>query len=123
LRHERAGFLEGCREQPVEHSLNVRDPESGLQLEVELDPSVAGVIDTAQHRDVLGLRLPVATPRDLVRLKAAAAADSARRPGKRGKDILDLARLVSAFPELRAEVPEGLRARVEEFVDPAEEAE
>jgi len=50
-------------------------------------------------------------------MKASAALDASRRRSKRGKDILDIGRLVTVFPELWDEVPEDLRRRVAEVLD------
>jgi hypothetical protein len=50
----------------------------------------------------------------------AAATAPARQPSKRLKDTLDLARLVMAFPEVAERIPEPLRSRVMEAVDPVE---
>jgi hypothetical protein len=98
-------------------SLNVYDPGSKLQVQFQLEPEFEGFVDRAERHDVLGLELPVAAPRDLLRAKVAAATEPRRRASKRLKDLLDLARLVSTFPALRFEVPQDVMARIEEFVD------
>lgn len=113
----RALFEAEFRVREFPHSLNVYDPGSKLQVQVQLDPDVSEIADRATIQDVLGLFVPVAAPNDLLRLKVAAALEPARRPSKRAKDILDVARLVSAFPELGELVPSSLRDRVYEAVD------
>lgn len=100
-----------------EHSLNVYDPGSKLQVQVQLDEALGEVVERAELREVMGLRLPVAAPRDLMRMKVAAAMEPRRRGSKRAKDVLDMARLAMAFAELMDEVPESLRTRVEEAMD------
>ncbi len=100
-----------------EHSINVYDPESGLQVQIQKDPAINQVIVRAQRMDVFGMTLPVATPDDLVRLKVIAASDPARRNMKKGKDRLDLARLLTAFPDAESLVPPELLERVRENMD------
>lgn len=99
------------------HRTNVYDPGSKLQVRIQRDPGLAPLVDRAEVRNVMDLRVPVAAADDLVRAKAIAAQDPTRRASKRGKDILDLARLVSVFPDLAELVPDQLRERVTEFVD------
>jgi hypothetical protein len=86
-------------------------------VQVQLDEGLGEAIDRATMREVMDLQLPIADPRDLMRMKIAAATEPKRRGSKRAKDILDIARLVMAFPELRSEIPEAIRARVEEAMD------
>lgn len=108
----------GYRVREFEHSLNIYDPGSKLQVQVQRDPALAGIIERATRQEVMGLVLPVAAPEDLVDLKVVAATEPRRRPSKRGKDIGDLARLVSRFPQLLTRIPAQLRPRVQEQVDP-----
>ncbi|MGE0601295.1 MAG: nucleotidyl transferase AbiEii/AbiGii toxin family protein [Dehalococcoidia bacterium] len=93
-----------------EHSLNVYDPGSKLQVQLQKDPVVEGLIERAERRDVMDLVIPVASPRDLFRLKLAAATEPSRRASKRLKDLADLRRLIDVFPALEAEVPHDLRS-------------
>lgn len=114
-------LLEGeFRVKEFEHSLNVYDPGSKLQVQVQRGTELFPLVDRATSQDVLGMRLPIAAPADLIRAKVAAATEPRRRPSKRGKDLLDIARLIGAFPELRSEVPADLMPLVEPFLDPAE---
>ena len=98
-------------------SYNVYEPDSGLQVQLQLRPELAEVLTRAERREVLGLSLPVAAPPDLVDAKVAAATEPRRRTSKRAKEILDLARLVMAYPELAERIPDALRTRVMEAVD------
>lgn len=97
------------------YSINVYDPDSKLQVQFQRRPEIAEFLDRAEVRDVLGMRLPVASPRDLLRAKADAALEPTRRASKRLKDFADIRRLVDAFPALRDDVPEELRPIV--FLD------
>lgn len=97
------------------HSFNAYDPGSRLQLQVQLHPDVPDAVDRAQERDVMDLRLPVASPRDLIVMKSEAALEPSRRASKRLKDAADIRRLIDAFPELRTLVPDALTPLV--FLD------
>lgn len=94
------------------HSFNVYDPGSKLQVQVQLDAELTEIAERAEVRDVMGLSVPVAAPRDLLLLKIAAALEPTRRGSKRQKDLADLVRLVEAFPELRAQIPAELAERM-----------
>jgi len=62
--------------------------------------------------DIHGILMRVASREDTLRGKLAAFADSERRPSKRQKDLLDIARLVEAHPALRAQVPADVQAKL-----------
>ncbi len=94
------------------HSVNVSDPGSDLRVRLQSDPRYGDFVERASVREVLGLRLPVAQVEDVLRGKVWAAMDSARRPSKRQKDLADIARLLEAYPYLRAQVPEELLTKL-----------
>ena len=102
------------------YTLNVYDPRSKLQVQIQKDPALTEMVFRAETHTVLGLELPVAAPGDLIRLKVAAASEPGRRPSKRGKDILDIGRLVSRFRYLRQVIPAELVERVDAVTDPKE---
>jgi hypothetical protein len=54
----------------------------------------------------------VADVKDLLQGKIWAVQDPTRRASKRQKDLADVARLIEAFPELRASVPHGILDRL-----------
>ena len=87
------------------HSINVSMPGSNLRVQIQTDPRYFSFVHGAAKRDVLGLSLPVATPEDLLRGKAWAAMDPARRASKRQKDLADISRLLEGYPQLRSRVP------------------
>lgn len=95
-----------------EHSINVYDPGSKLQVQIPKDPGLSEIIERSETRSVLDLRLPVASAPDLIHLKAAAAMEPERRASKRQKDLADISRLLEAFPELRSRVPQTLLDRL-----------
>jgi hypothetical protein len=94
------------------HSLNVTDPGSALRVQVQTDPRCGPFVQRARLLDVLDLRLPVASPEDLLQGKVWAATDPARRGSKRQKDLADIARLLETFPALRERVPPGVLSRL-----------
>ena len=55
--------------------------------------------------DIHGILMRVAGREDTLRGKLQAYADTERRPSKRQKDLLDIARMVEAHPDLGAQVP------------------
>ena len=87
------------------HSVDVSAPGSDLRVQLQTDPRYAPFVEGASVREVLGLRLPVASLEDVLQGKVWAATDPARRASKRQKDLADIARLLEAHPRLRARVP------------------
>ena len=94
------------------HRLKVSEAGSDLRVQVQTDPRYAAFIARAQYRDVLGLRLPVASLEDLLQGKIWAVTDPARRGSKRQKDLADIARLLEAYPALRERVPPEVLSRL-----------
>ena len=112
LKRIRALMEAEFRVREFEHSLNVYDPDSRLQVQFQLDPALSAYLAGAEMHDVLGLRLPVARPRDLMAAKVAAALEPKRRPSKRLKDLADIRRLLDTFPDLEGAVPPEILARI-----------
>jgi hypothetical protein len=94
------------------HSLNVSAPGSGLRVQIQTDPRYASFVERAELREVLGRQLAVASVEDALQGKVWAAEDPSRRASKRQKDLADIARLIEAYPHLRARVPEGILRRL-----------
>jgi hypothetical protein len=90
------------------HSLNVRSVGSNLRVQFQTDPRYGEFVERASSRDVLGLQLPVAAPEDMLQGKIWAASSPERRYMKRKKDLLDIARLLESYPDLRSRVPEDI---------------
>jgi len=80
-------------------------PGSDLRLQLQTDPRYEPFVARARVREVMGLRLPVAAPEDVLQGKIWAVQDAERRPSKRQKDLADIARLLEAQPALRERVP------------------
>ena len=81
-----------------------------ISIQVTTDPRYAGMAERATEASVMGMDLPVAALDDVFQGKLWAWSDPERRSLKRRKDELDLLRLVEAWPELKARLPESLRA-------------
>src|SRR5258705_6474005 len=82
------------------HSLNISATGSDLRVQIQTDSRYFEFPDRASVRDVLGVPLPVARKEDVLQGKIWAAIDPKRRPSKRRKDLLDIERMIEAFPEL-----------------------
>jgi len=95
----------GFRVKKFEHSMNAQRPESKLNVQFTTDPRYQEFLDSAAKREVLGMPVPVANLRDIVRGKVWAWQDEQRRSTKRKKDELDLMRIAEAHPELRPLIP------------------
>jgi hypothetical protein len=94
------------------HSLNISSPGSNLRVQIQTDPRYGDFVERASMRVVLGLNLPVAAIDDVLQGKIWAASDSTRRPTKRRKDLLDIERILEAYPHLRARVPDELLRQI-----------
>ena len=105
-------FLERFSVHEFPHSVNVSMPGSDLRVQIQKDPRCASFLERASPREVLGLRLPVAAPEDVLQAKVWAAMDSKRRASKRQKDLADIARLLEAYPERRDQVPAEILERL-----------
>lgn len=105
---------ERYRLREFERSLNVHDPGSKLQVQIQRDPQLSTIVSRAEVREVMDLRVPVAAADDLLRAKVAAALEPTRRRSKRQKDLADIARLVEVFPALRETLPSAVRERLVE---------
>lgn len=95
------------------HSLNVAGTDSKLRVQIQTGPRYAAFVSRAHQTEVLGLALPVARLEDILQGKIWAARDEARRPSKRRKDILDIERILEAYPDLRAQVPAEIIERLQ----------
>lgn len=94
------------------HSINVSSAGSNLRVQIQTDPRYADFVERASIREVLGLRLPVASVEDVLQGKIWAALHPDRRATKRKKDLLDIERLLEAYPALKSRVPEEILKRL-----------
>jgi len=94
------------------HSLNVSRQGSGLRVQVQTDRRYTSFVARGEVREVLGRQMCVARLDDVLQGKVWAASDADRRASKRQKDLADIARIIEAFPVLRASVPAELLAKL-----------
>ena len=94
------------------HSLNVAGGGSKLRVQIQTDPRYFSFVERAHPASVLGVSLPVAMIEDILQGKIWAAQDLTRRPSKRRKDLLDIERIVDAYPALREQVPADILDRL-----------
>jgi hypothetical protein len=93
-------------------SLSISAPGSDLRVQLQLDERYAAFVERAEPREVLGMTLPVARVDDVLQGKIWAALEPGRRPSKRHKDLLDIERLIEAYPGLRDRVPPEILRRL-----------
>ena len=89
-------------------SLNISTSSSDLRVQIQTDPRYGDFVERSSVRDVLGLNLPVAAIEDVIQGKIWAASDPTRRAIKRRKDLLDIERILEAYPSRRSDVPEEI---------------
>jgi hypothetical protein len=94
------------------HSLNLELPNSDLRIQIQTDARYGEFADHASRREILGLEMPVARLEDILQGKIWAIQDPDRRASKRQKDLADIARILEAYPELRAHVPDDVLSRL-----------
>jgi len=87
------------------HRLSISSTASKLRVQIQTDTRYSEFISRARQAEVLGLTLPVASLEDILQGKIWAAQDPTRRPSKRHKDLLDIERILEAYPGLRSQVP------------------
>jgi hypothetical protein len=95
-----------------EHSINVSLPDSQLRVQIQTDPRYAGFVSRATAREVLGFTLQVAAVEDVLLGKVWAFLDEARQGSRRQEDLVDISRLIEAYPSLRARVPREVLERL-----------
>jgi len=93
-------------------SVNVSDAGSDLRLQLQTDPRYFAFVSRATTREVLGVTLPVARLEDVLQGEVWAVLDATRRPSKRQKDLADISRILEAYPEMRARIPDEVLARL-----------
>ena len=98
----------GFKVTPFEHSTNAQRSGSQLNMQFTTDSRYQDFLANTAEREVLGLRIPVASLEDIVRGKVWAWQDEQRRSTKRKKDELDLMRIAEAYPQLRSLLPKQI---------------
>lgn len=95
------------------YRLNIARADSQLRVQIQTDPRYFEFVPRASVRPVLDVPMPVAAVADVLQGKIWAVQDPARRPSKRRKDLLDIERLLDAYPTLRPQVPAAVLHQLE----------
>lgn len=95
----------GFRVKRFEHSMNAQRSGSKLNVQFTTDDRYQDFLTGASEREVLGVSVPVASLKDIIRGKVWAWQDEQRRSTKRKKDELDLMRIAESHPGLRGLIP------------------
>ena len=102
----------GFRIDEYPHSINAQ-AGSDLRIQFTIDERYQSFLERSVESEVLGIRVRVASLRDVTQGKLWAFGDPHRRLSKRKKDELDLIRLAEVHPELREMYPRELREQIE----------
>jgi len=89
-----------------ENLTNAQRPGSKLNVQFTTDSRYQDFLTNATEREVLEIRVPVASLEDVVLGKVWAWQDEQRRSTKRKKDELDLLRIAEAYPQLQGLIPD-----------------
>ena len=103
---------EMCKVERFEHSLNLTAARSDVRIQIQTNDRVQRCLANRREADVLGRRLFVASPEDLIVTKVEAYQEPTRRESKRLKDLADIQRLVETFPALKAKLPANILKRI-----------
>jgi hypothetical protein len=87
--------------------------QSKLNVQFTTDSRYQDFLESATEREVLGLRVPVASLENIIRGKVWAWQDATRRLSKRKKDELDLIRIAEAHPELHRLIPSQITGQLD----------
>lgn len=94
------------------NSINISSSSSDLRIQIQTDSRYQGFIEGAVYRNVLGYRLPVAKPEDILQGKIWAVGDRTRRASKRQKDLSDILRLLETKKELTPYITKDLKNKL-----------
>jgi len=103
----------GMKVEEFEHSVNISISGSDLRIQLQTDPRYQDFLSRAEHRDILGYNMSVASLQDVLRGKVWAYSDETRRKSKRQKDLADIMRIIEAYPEFRNELPPEIASQLD----------
>lgn len=101
----------GFSENRFQWSINFKG-KSNVSIQISTEELYLDFPSRAVPAIVHGILMKVASLEDTLAAKLAAYQDPERRPTKKLKDILDIARLVDAHPHLAASLPDDLRNKL-----------
>ncbi|MEP7200790.1 MAG: hypothetical protein ABI874_13290 [Chloroflexota bacterium] len=90
------------------HRLDISAANSKLQIHIHTHSRYMPFIARAKSHAVLGMQLRVASLQDVLQERIWAAQDPMRRGSKRRQVLMDIARIIEAYPRLRAKVPDDI---------------
>jgi hypothetical protein len=105
----KAAEVRELRAERFERSVNIGSAGSDLRIQLQTDPRYQAFIARTEERDVLGYKMRVVSLEDVLQGKVWAYIDQTRRRSKRQKDLADILRIIEAFPELIASLPQSLQ--------------
>ncbi len=97
------------------YSLNAILPGSRLRIQLTINSRYGAFPSRAVTGILFGVEMPIACLADVVQGKLWAATDTSRRPTKRQKDAVDIARLAESHPEVFTLVPAGILPGLDEI--------
>ena len=97
--------------QIFEHSVNLKSSKSDLRIQLQTDPNYQDFIHHATVRNVMGYEMRVAALEDVLQGKIWAYSDESRRGSKRQKDFADIYRLIEAYLNMRALLPDSIKSQ------------
>ena len=100
--------------QEFPHSIIAKMKGSDLEIQLTTDSRHQKFLIDTKLMEVLGERVPVASPVNIARGLIGAWSDQTRSPARRKKDELDSMRLLEAYPELRSLMPEEIGKQIPE---------
>ncbi len=103
----------GMKVEEFEHSVNISISGSDLRIQLQTDSRYQDFLSRAEHRDILGYNMSVASLPDVLRGKVWAYSDETRRQSKRQKDLADIMRIIEAHPEFRNELPQKIASQLD----------
>ena len=110
IEHELEGA--GFKVTRFEHSTNAQRPASKLNVQFTTDSRDQDFFANATEREVLEIRVPVASLEDVIRGKVWAWQGATHRLSERKKDELDLIRIAEAYPHRRVLIPDEIVAQL-----------
>ncbi len=97
------------------HSIDAELPGSRLGIQITINSRYGSFPSRAVPATIFGVEMPVACLADVVQGKLWAATDSSRRPTKRQKDAVDIARLAESHVEVFDRIPAGILPGLDEI--------
>ena len=99
---------EGFKVSRFEHSVNLTSSKSDLRIQIQMDSRYQEFLSRASSKEVLGYKMNVASLEDILQGKVWAYSDEKRRLSKRQKDLVDIIRIIEAYPAYEHLIPSDI---------------